>query len=338
MKRVYLEQRGSTGDVEHNKFFEITDDGKTVNSRWGAVGAKGQQKVLAVSDDPAVRQAAWDKKFNEKTRRKDNPYVVIEAAHNGQVVKIENRPSSEGRRWGLEVETHSNLSVTEIAGKMRERNLEVKVDTGRYFHSTGAVWDVKRDGSCGYEFASPILSGEAGIFDAKIAVEKIREVCPTAVNSKCGIHVTIDISDFTGPELVKLMIAYLKAQEHFYAECNESRQNNHYCKRNPTDRLAEMIRLSWNNGTPQEVADLMGGWRNHDNRYHGLNLTRMFSIKVIEFRMLESTVAIRKVGAWIKMCVGFVDGIKKSKIKFRTTEPFGKETFDKIVAGTWSII
>lgn len=25
------------------------------------------------------------------------------------------------------------------------------------------------------------------------------------------------------------MIAYLKAQEHFYAECNETRQNNHYC-------------------------------------------------------------------------------------------------------------
>jgi len=342
MKFVYLENRGLQDGGECNKFFQLDDDGHQVISTWGAIGAKGQTKVLVVSEDPAVRQAAWDKKFKEKTKRKDNPYQVIRSSgteagrsvtDTPNVKVIEERPSSVGRRFGVEVETHSNLAPAQIAGKMQERGLKVNLRTGDYFHSDGRQWDVKRDGSCGYEFASPILSGEAGIFDAKLAVEKIREVCPNAVNSKCGLHVTIDVSDHNPADLKRLAIAYLKAQEFFYAECNESRQHNHYCERNPTHRIMDMIESQ----SIERVLDGCGGWRNHSDRYHGLNWTRTFSRKVVEFRMMESTVAMRKVGAWIRMCVGFVDGVKASGVTFKSAETFTQETFEKICAGTWNV-
>jgi predicted DNA-binding WGR domain protein len=340
MKSIYMEQRGHTDKTEHNKFFQLDDDGHQVIATWGSIGQKRAPKVLVTSEDPAVRQAAWDKKLKEKTKRKDNPYQVIQRSDvdlsvtgTDKTVKtvLEQRPSAVGRRFGVEVETHSNLSPQDIAGKMRERGLKVNLRENEYFHSDGKNWDVKRDGSCGLEFASPILSGEAGIFDAKLVVEKIREVCPNAVNSKCGLHVTIDVSDHSHTDLKRLAIAYLKAQDYFYAQCNESRQHNQYCARNPTNRLQDMIDSS----SVERVLDACGGWREHSQRYHGLNWTRVFSRKVVEFRMMESTVAMRKVGAWIRTCVGFVDGVRASHVTFKSVEPFSQETFDTICAGTW---
>ena len=330
-KTIYLENRGTQDGAECAKFFQLEDDGHRVIATWGAIGQKRPPKVLVESEDPAVRQAAWDKKLKEKTKRKDNPYQVIRETGPDATRVVEERPSSVGRRWGLEVETHSRLSPREVAAKMQERGLTVNLRENDYFHSDGTAWDVKRDGSCGYEFASPILSGDAGIFDAKLAVEKIREVCPDAVNVKCGLHVTIDVSDHSPADLKRLAIAYLKAQEHFYAQCNESRQHNQYCQRNPLTRLQDMI----DSKSIERVLDGAGGWRNHSDRYHGLNWTRVFSKKVIEFRMMESTVAVRKVGSWIRMCVGFVDGIKASGITFKSTDPLGQETFEKIVISAW---
>lgn len=332
MNQVYLEQRGVTGDTEHNKFYSAVDDpvAQTVTFRWGSIGcAKPSVKVIHEAD-PAKRTAIFDAKVKEKVGRKSNPYVVIERTDGVSVDRVEARPSAVGRGWGLEVETHSQLDPADIANRMSARGLKVNVETGRYFHSDGRVWDVKRDGSCGYEFASPILRGDSGIFDAKLAVEKIREVCPTAVNSNCGIHVTIDVSDHSEDDLRRLVIAYLKAQEFFYKECNASRQDNRYCKRNPVAQLPMIIATR----DVRRALDMAGGWRNHDDRYHGLNLTRVFTRKVVEFRMMESSVDIRKVGAWVRMCVGFVDGVKASQVTFKTPATFSAETFASLVSGT----
>lgn len=323
MRKVYAEQRGATKGVEHNKFIEVVDDGQKVVTRWGPVGGKGTSKVIAESSDAEARTKAFDKYVKSKCERKESPYTIVTQGDES----IEERPSSDGRRWGLEVETHSRLSPQEVAEKMRERDLVVNVDTGRYFKSNGRAWDIKRDGSCGYELASPISRGEAGIFDAKIACDKIKEVCPTPVNSNCGIHVTIDVSDHSQEDLCRLIIGYLKAQEHFYAECNESRQNNRYCQRNtaaPLQSTSNFNSFAW------LFHAVDGG-----NRYHGLNLSRLHEKKIIEFRMLESSVSSRKVGAWIRMCVGFVDGLKKSKVRFKTSETFSAETFKAICEGTW---
>jgi hypothetical protein len=308
MKRLYAEQRGVSGTIQHNKMIELIDDGSRVIYRWGSIGCKKpSEKVICESSSVAEREAAWRNKYAEKCQRKSHPYSVVEI--NGNAVK--NRASTEGRRWGLEVETHSSLPIQDIVAKMRKRGLEVNVDTGRYFKSSGRIWDCKRDGSCGYEFASPILSGEAGLFDAKLAVDKIREVCPTAVNEKCGIHVTIDVSDHSPDQVRNLIIAYLYFQEGFYEKCASWRQNNRYCQRNPGMDLGHAIDYIKAQPSPltAKYLDNVILWAGGNSRYHGLNLTRYKEKKIIEFRMLESSVNVRKVGDWIQTCVGFVDKI-----------------------------
>ena len=354
MQRIYCEHRGGTEGTENNKFYEFEDDGKRVIFRWGDIGRydaiKGKDtgmgtKVAVVSDDASVREAIFQKKFKEKTSPKHagGPYIVINKQTNGSshVQKVEDRPSDVGRGWGVEVETHSNLSAKQIAENMRGRGLEVDVRTGDYFHSTGKRWDVKRDGSCGLEFASPILKGNAGIFDAKLAVEKIREVCPDAVTHKCGLHVTIGVEDHSKEDLKRLIVGYLRAQENFYSECapwrNSGGHYEQYFRRNPTSRLAEIIAtpvaeiIAAPASNIGRICELAGGYANHNDRYHGLNLTRLFSHKVIEFRMKESTCAIREVGRWIRLCVSFVDNLKRLKVAMNNTTPLTREEFNRIV-------
>lgn len=335
MRRIYAEQRGASGDVEHNKMFRFIDDGESVIFEWGPIGGSKPQRKVITEPDAEKRKAIFDAKLKEKTERKSNPYVIIETEDGGNRVRVESRPDATGRGWGLEVETHSNLDPADIANRMAQRGLRVNFDPGRYFKSDGLTWDVKRDGSCGYEFSSPILRGEAGIFDAKLAVDKIREVCPNAVNTSCGIHVTVSVDDHSEQDLFRLVVGYLKSQEHFYLQCGPSRQDNRYCKRNPVSALQRIGSRSNRIGL-RELLEVSGGYRNHDDRYHGLNLTRIFSLKVVEFRMLESTVATRKVGSWIHTCVGFVDGLKKSGVVFNSPSTISGETFDKIVNGTWT--
>ena len=57
MQRVYAEQRGASGDTEHNKFIELIDDGTRVLYRWGAIGQDRPPQVLANTPDAAVRKA-----------------------------------------------------------------------------------------------------------------------------------------------------------------------------------------------------------------------------------------------------------------------------------------
>jgi len=295
MKTIYLEQRSSTKGTEHNKFYEITDNGVRVLTRWGAIGTEGKEKLIFTS----IKEEERDKVFNATLNKKlKKGYVPI--TDNGK--QVEFRPSRNGRKWGVEIETHSELSLGDVVEKMRLRKLNVNKRAVGYFKSDGRQWDVKTDSSCGYEFASPILGGEAGYFEAKLAVEKIREVCPTAVNTKCGLHVTIDVSDFNKEELKKLIIKYLEKQEEFYSQCNKSRQNNKYCTKNPA-YLLHMIKES-------NSIDYIIAAANPKGHYNGLNLERLKTKKVIEFRMMESTVGIRKVGAWIRFCVDFVDSVK----------------------------
>jgi predicted DNA-binding WGR domain protein len=314
--KYYLENRSSTGETEHSKFYQIEEIGNDVVFTWGPTGAPGQKKVALTSTDSEARKSCADAQLRAKQKR---GYQIIE--NNG--TKIESRPGDIGRFWGIEIETHSDVAINTVADGMKARGLVVNVESTRYFKSNGCQWDVKRDGSCGYEFASPKLRGEAGIFDAKLAVEKIREVCLSAVNHKCGIHVTIDISDFNSKEVKRLAIAYLKSQEHFYKECADWRQDNHYCQRNCQGQVQQAIGALIRARDTNEILMILSA----SNRYQGLNWARYTERKVIEFRMMESSVAIRKVGAWIRLCVGFVDGVKRSTLNFATNVLFKDETF-----------
>ena len=346
----YLENRANTGDTEHQKFYRIVVDGCDTHFTWGAIGANkpGTEDKTHESESEAFAYAQAKLKSKQAGKK---GYLLITEKQGGDVpsmstgrtapvrrtdtVQHEQRPPETGRKFGFEVETHSNLDPKKIADQLSARKLKINYRAGSYFHSDGTSWDVKRDGSCGFEFASPILCENSGIFDVKLALEKIRGVCETAVNADCGIHVTIDVSDHGEADLRRLLVGYLKAQEHFYKRCNKTRQVNRYCQRNDV-RALQIPSMSM--AVCSNVVNMLARAMSPGGRYHGLNLDNMRASKPrVEFRMLESTLDARKVGTWIRTCIGFVNGLLKSGATFTTNESFSEETFDAIVAGTWSV-
>ena len=309
MTRTYLENFDKTGETEHAKFYEVIDDGQSVTFRWGSVRdydvqAPSRTKVATVSSDPAERVRIAEAQIAAKVRK---GYVRVRRVEDGKVEAINEKPEDFGdfRKFGVEVETHTDIPMDTIVKLLKERGLNVNDRRASYFHSSGTHWDIKRDGSCGYEFASPILSQPN---DAKMAVSIIQRMAPNAVNEACGLHVTVDVSDFSDTSLRWLIINYLWCQDWFYSQCEDSRATNKYCKKNPVGNLARIMALK--PSQIDKVADLAGGWRSHEDRYHGFNLTRLFSHKIVEFRMMESNVDPRRVGDWIRRCVGFVEGSK----------------------------
>lgn len=318
--KIYLENRGNTNGVESNKFYELETKNNKLYCRWGSTTRYDELKnKYSICSGIKIINSNINSKYNELLNKKQRRgYVVIQQNR----TQIENRPSATGRKFGVEIETNTNLSKQELSRLLKARNLKVRT-TNSYMKSHGDKWDIKNDSSCGYEIASPILSGAQGVFDLKLAVDKIKDALNDShmPNSDCGIHITVDVSDFNKSELKRLIIGYLKAQHHFYKMCNANRQNNTYCAKYDVSKLASCIRAS----TVGEIKRILSC-----SKYKGLNLTKLDK-KVVEFRMFQSELGARKITSWVRTCVGFVEGIKCSNTTFTTATKLSTNKFKQFI-------
>lgn len=318
--KIYLENRGNTNGVENNKFYELETKNNKLYCRWGSTNRYDELKnKYNICAGIKIINSHINEKYTDLLNKKQRRgYVVIQQNR----TQIENRPSATGRKFGVEIETNTNLSKRELSTLLKARNLKVRT-TNSYMQSTGDKWDIKNDSSCGYEIASPILSGQQGIFDLKLAADKIKDALNDnhMPDNDCGIHITVDVSDFNKNELKRLIIGFLKAQDHFYKMCNSTRQDNTYCKKYDTSKINQCIRAS----TVSKIKTILGC-----DKYRGLNLTKLDS-KVVEFRMFQSELGARKITSWVRTCVGFIEGIKSSNTTFTTISKFTKATFNNLI-------
>lgn len=318
--KIYLENRGNTNGVENNKFYELETKDNKLYCRWGSTNRYDELKnKYTLCAGIKIINSNINSKYTELLNKKQRRgYVVIQQNR----TQVENRPSATGRKFGVEIETNTNLSKQELSRLLKSRNLKVRT-TNSYMQSSGDKWDIKNDSSCGYEIASPILSGAQGVFDLKLAADKIKDALNDShmPGSDCGIHITVDVSDFNNTDLKRLIIGFLKAQHHFYKMCNESRQNNTYCAKYDISKLANCIRAS----TVGEIKRILSC-----SKYKGLNLTKLDK-KVVEFRMFQSELGARKITSWVRTCVGFVEGIKSSNMTFTTSSKLTTTSFKNII-------
>jgi len=318
--KIYLENRGNTNGVENNKFYELETKNNKLYCRWGSTNRYDELKnKYTLCSGVKIINSNISSKYTELLNKKQRRgYVVIQQNR----TQIENRPSATGRKFGVEIETNTNLSKSELSRLLKSRNLKVRT-TNSYTQSTGDKWDIKNDSSCGYEIASPVLSGAQGVFDLKLAADKIKDALNDShmPNSDCGIHITVDISDFNNADLKRLIIGFLKSQHHFYKMCNKNRQDNTYCQKYDISKLNNCI----NARTVSEIKRILGC-----NKYKGLNLSKLDK-KVVEFRMFQSELGARKITNWVRHCVEFVEGIKCSNTTFTTASKLTTTSFKNLI-------
>jgi hypothetical protein len=247
-----------------------------------------------------------------------------------------------GRHFGVEMEmndvTTTHLRITErqirqaLEGAAR---LPVSGQAASYHHSNGAAWEIKTDGSCGvggrsgWEIASPKL-----MLDESGRCEELENVCKAiarlkpSVNRQCGLHVTVDVSDFSWRNMRDLLTLWSRYEPYVFELCPPTRRANRYCPPIRKARWEDTDATHWST-----IEGLLGNSENPreprlEQRYcfprGSLNLTNWWSGRRIEFRLQAGTVNHEKITRWTQFVLSFVARVRQAA------------PFPQIVSGGWS--
>lgn len=214
-----------------------------------------------------------------------------------------------GMRFGIEIEC-GGIRRTTAANTVR------KVVGGYVWQSTTVIaaddrqWKIKNDASlttwnddlrC--ELVSPILTYEDLPLLEKI-VKALRAV-GAKVSAKCGIHIHVDGSMFTGEQLVTLAkLVYQQEPLITMAFGISDNRRAKYCK--PTDDAFIAKLKQYKPKTKEELNPLWYGKRDYtpshydSTRYHGVNFHALYDHGTVEFRWFEATLNPEKITAYVQ--------------------------------------
>ena len=186
-----------------------------------------------------------------------------------------------------------------------------------YNHTTRPYWKLTTDGSIGYinsEVVSPILLGEDGFHQLKIAVDAI-DTFGCRVNRTTGLHVHVGARERFGQQVgffKELVRTYAKFESTLDSLVAPSRRatNNTYC--GPV-RWHERIEAATN---INELRRAYGG-----NRFVKLNLEAFTAHGTVEFRQHQGTTNAQKVENWVKLCLRLVAHAAKNTEMARALSP-----------------
>lgn len=219
------------------------------------------------------------------------------------------------RTFGVEIEFVGRRAAAISA--LRDAGIEVYDSS--YTHQVSSRWKVVPDGSVsnGAELVSPVLSGEEGLRQVKVAAKALREAGCT-VNRSCGLHVHVGASDLSVKELAHVVDRYASHEAALDAVMPNSRRhnNNTYC-RSLLGGYVNLDRLK--NST--SVRDLESSM-NHA-RYYKVNLMAYARQQTVEFRQHSGSLSGEKITNWVRFCVNFVE---MSRFVSTTTTASGTAT------------
>ena len=221
------------------------------------------------------------------------------------------------RRFGIEMEFSTNKSSYEIATALATKGLEIQ-NVGGYGHSSGHLWELKTDSSAshpnhgrGYELASRILEGDQGLKEvdwyAK-ALNNLRNEHDFKVNRQCGIHLHVDVSDFTEQQFRNLIRLVMYFEPVIFGINPPSRKGNRYCKAIQGQQRFEELAGMHGDLTPEQVRQSLEVVAR--DRYFGLNVTKYMTQGRIEFRYGAASLNPKKILGWVSVLLAIVEKAK----------------------------
>lgn len=215
------------------------------------------------------------------------------------------------RNFGVEIEAY-NCTRERLASELRSAGISVQVEG--YNHTDHSdhwklVTDSSLHGNNTFELVSPILHGEAGI-DELEKVCWVLELCDVKVNDSCGLHIHMDVHDFTMDTWRNLAVTYKRLEPVIDAFMPGSRRNNRYCK--PLSGISETAITR-----AQTINDLRRVF--HSDRYHKVNLEAYARHCTVEFRQHGGSTNFTKMSAWIHFIEKMITFAQAGTVQPRTT-------------------
>jgi Putative amidoligase enzyme len=207
-------------------------------------------------------------------------------------------------------------------------------------------WQVKEDCSVetgsgyGLEVASPIMRGDLG-FNQVVEMGDGLLAAGAEVDETCGVHVHVDMRDFTIDDLSNLVGMFHSQQDALYAATGE-RSSASYCEAIPeayvqrVQSTLQQVKSSLGEGgeaaadeaEPPTTMQPSGlprwnyratGWRSNltrqllgvTHRYRGLNLQSIAAHNTVEYRLHQGSLDGVDVSNWARFCVAFTEAARR---------------------------
>jgi hypothetical protein len=219
-------------------------------------------------------------------------------------------------RFGIEIETVKRErgtvanAIQSVVGGQTTHVGGSSYDTWEVRDEQGRTWKVMADSSLSNvpanlraEVVSPVLSYE-DIATLQDVVRAVRR-CGATVDVKCGMHIHVDSSAFSGKTLANLAKIVHKQEPLILTALGVSEARlRQYTKPVSPEFIAKLERSRPR--TLEQVNRLWYGFRNHNpthydqSRYHGVNLHNVWYRGTVEFRWFEATLHAGKVKAAIQ--------------------------------------
>lgn len=240
------------------------------------------------------------------------------------------------RKFGVELEVGSEISKFEIA-KYIEVVSKRSVSISKYSKSVNNTnWHVKEDASCGLvkfqpgiEIASFVASGIGDLVEI-MNVSDVLLSKNVKVNNNCGLHIHVNINDFTIEQTTVMLARWVKIENLMKNILPERRVKNKFCrflskrKKYKKDKLYSVSEF-WNIMNPiSEDLIYRSNYEEMMNRRVSLNIYNyaeairfpddILSRKTVELRLPEGTLNSENISNWVKIFVNFVDSCIDKKM------------------------
>jgi hypothetical protein len=241
-------------------------------------------------------------------------------------VGVKYRSFSSQRPFGVELELNNNLTRRDIKKAIhRVSDVPIRLAAGWDQSIGNRFWHIKTDATCGltdcdmgWEVASYKCQGfedviHLGEVAASLKAEGAR------VNKNCGLHIHVEVADFTVRHVGILLSWWLKIEPVIMCAVPNHRTENIFCW--PL-RDIEAIK-TWDNPTAFSIWNMFRpeSIDVHENgdRHRAINLVNyltslydpLYERITLEFRFPDGTINPADVMNWPRLLVNFVDNIKR---------------------------
>ena len=216
-----------------------------------------------------------------------------------------------------------------------ERKFGIEIETSACNdHPTirrDTVFGAKTDGSVdGKEFVSPVLYGDEGLAE-------VRKLCGHArrlgwqINSACGLHIHLDLSNESQGNCFKLAWAYHHTYDFWTSFISDSRKRNYYCARHSYGP-ADLVGYDDHSDFYEWCCNQFGG-----ERYNWVNFQAFTRFKTVEIRHHAASLNPTKLCNWIKAHTRFIDNIVNMSVGEINNKLGGRSVYDQmnVIAGMW---
>ncbi len=194
-------------------------------------------------------------------------------------------PCSNEKHVGIEIE----FLTDESRGSVQAEFVNSKIGKHCQIKTDGSL----RTGDYSNSLELALIDKENNIFNTIKTACEILNSAPihAALNGTCGLHIHLDIRDYSTQARDKLWEKFMAWQETMYAM-------------NPRSRDGE---YSHKNSRANDSADCKVFPRSGTDRYNGISSEAYYSHKTIEIRMHTATTNAKKIINWIKVLLAIRD-------------------------------